>query len=345
MTEQRYTVRTVRGAVDLAPSDGYVLPHEHLLADLSPRWHGPGDGRLIETGAPRLTLETLDALRHNPQGLLRENLALSDWYVAAREAKMAAETGCAVIVDLTCEALSPQARLCRTVGERAGVHVVAGVGRYMASCLEPGELAEETASLVDRWSAEIEDGREGCPVGVIGELGVGHDFGEPERRTLAAGAEVQARYGLPMNVHLEPGSDRLAQALDVLDRAGADLSRVAISHLDARLDDEAIGLALRAGCLVEFDLFGRAPVFRFGGRYMVDDEARVAKIVELADAGHLDRILVSHDICMRHSLNHYGGYGYAHLAKHVYPAIAEQLGEPALRTISRVNPLRFLHTP
>ena len=315
------------------------------MADLSPRWSGPGAGRLIETNAPRITLETLDALHHNPQGLLRENLVLSDWYVAALEAKMAAESGCAVIVDLTCESLGPQALLCRTISERSGVHVVVSIGRYMASCLGPDELAEETISLVERWSVEAAEGREGCPIGIIGELGVGNDFSDPEQRTLEAGAEVQSRFGLPINVHLEPGSRKLAAALSVLEKAGADLSRVAISHLDTHFDNDIIGLALQAGCMVEFDLFGRAPTYRFKGRYTADDESRVAQIVELVDAGHLDRILVSQDICMRTSLTRYGGYGYSHLAQHVYPAIADRLGEQALWAISRINPLRFLHSP
>ena len=63
--------------------------------------------------------------------------------------------------------------------------------------------------------------------------------------------------GAPLIIH--PGRNPKApfEILDVLEQAGADISRTAMSHLDRTISDvdELLRLAER-GCYLEFDLFG-----------------------------------------------------------------------------------------
>ena len=63
--------------------------------------------------------------------------------------------------------------------------------------------------------------------------------------------------GAPLIIH--PGRNPKApfEILDVLEQAGADISRTAMSHLDRTISDvnELLKLAQR-GCYLEFDLFG-----------------------------------------------------------------------------------------
>ena len=63
--------------------------------------------------------------------------------------------------------------------------------------------------------------------------------------------------GAPLIIH--PGRNPRApfEILDVLEQAGADISRTAMSHLDRTISDvdELLRLAHR-GCYLEFDLFG-----------------------------------------------------------------------------------------
>ena len=58
---------------------------------------------------------------------------------------------------------------------------------------------------------------------------------------------------------IHPGRNPRApfEILDVLEQAGADISRTAMSHLDRTISniDELLRLAER-GCYLEFDLFG-----------------------------------------------------------------------------------------
>lgn len=337
-----FTVRTAAGERDLDPDDGYVLPHEHLVCDLRARWWGDGDAWTLDPPGVGVTMDALDELRHTPQATIRENLVLSDWYLAATELRPVRETGGQLVVDVTVEGLSPEPRLSRRAAELAGLRAVVAVGRYLPRSLSPAERDEPVGSLVDRWTRQVEEGVDGCTIGVIGELGVGHELGDVERRTLVAGGRVAATTGLAVNVHVEPGSSRAHEALDVLADAGAELDRVAVSHVDAAPDVTSLTKLLDRGCYAEFDLFGRAPVFRFAGRYSADDETRAEVLCELVDRGYVDRLLLSQDICMRHALRHYGGYGYAHLARHVLPVLTERLGADAVHRMTRVNPLRLL---
>lgn len=343
MTES-FPVRTAAGERILDPAEGYTLPHEHLVCDLRARWWGDGDPWTLDPPGVGVDMRSLDELRHKPQALIRENLVLSDWYLAATELRPVRDTGGQLVVDVTVEGLFPQPRLSRRAAELAGMHAVVAIGRYLPKSLSPDERQEPVESLVDRWSQQAAEGVDGCTVGIIGELGVGADLDDVERRTLVAGGRVARDTGLAVNVHIEPGSPRAHEALDILAEAGADLTKVAVSHVDAAPDIEVLTKLLDRGCYAEFDLFGRAPVFRFAGRYLADDEARAAVLVELAERGYVDQLLLSQDICMRHGLLHYGGYGYAHLARHVCPILTDRVGEAAVHRMTRVNPLRLLAT-
>jgi phosphotriesterase-related protein len=47
----------------------------------------------------------------------------------------------------------------------------------------------------------------------------------------------------------------------------------------------------------------------------------VNKIVALAEAGHLDQVLISLDIDTRSRLSRYGGEGYQHIIRNVVPIL------------------------
>ena len=48
---------------------------------------------------------------------------------------------------------------------------------------------------------------------------------------------------------------------------------------------------------------------------------KIANILELISAGHLDQIMLSLDICMKSHLLAYGGKGYAYLQREFLPAL------------------------
>ena len=75
------------------------------------------------------------------------------------------------------------------------------------------------------------DGRN-IKTGVIGEVGCSHPLHPEEEKTLIASAIAQKETGCPILIH--PGRDEHAPlvAIDILEKAGADLENVIMGHLD-----------------------------------------------------------------------------------------------------------------
>ena len=69
-----------------------------------------------------------------------------------------------------------------------------------------------------------------------------------------------------------------------------------------------------SGVTVEFGLFGQeASYYGLSDIDMPNDATRLRLIRALITAGHLDRVVISHDICYRTRLASFGGHGYGHI--------------------------------
>jgi len=337
-----YRIITTDGEKELDPADGYVLPHEHIIVDLRVWWDGEGSWNELDAPGNDVVPERLYDVLHRPQGICRENLVLSDWYLAAKELSFARESGCQLVVDLSTVGLDPVPHLGSKAARLAGVYLTVGTGRYLNDALGSEERGRSVEELVEEWSLALEQGIDGCRVGIIGEIGTGQEIVPEERRSLLAAAQVQKKSGLGINVHVHPYARRGLEALAILDRAGADLSKVALSHLDAEIDVVWLKQILATGCYAEFDLFGTGPFWQIGDRGFSSDEQRMAAVAELCEAGYSEQLLLSHDICMKNSLRRYGGWGYGHLGERVFPVLEERLGKGMLWRLTRINPLEFL---
>ncbi|HEX6444112.1 MAG TPA: hypothetical protein VF053_03415 [Streptosporangiales bacterium] len=335
-------VRTVAGVRRFDPDAGHVLPHEHIWIDLRVWWERDDPWGLHDE--PPLE-RALDEVRRRPQATVRENLVLADWYLAAAELGEAREHGCQLVVDLTVDGLDPRPSIAIKAANLAGLDLVVGVGRYLAEALPPRELDRSVGELVDEWVRRAEEGIDGATVGVIGEIGTGEQLAPPEITSLRAAARTQQATGLAINVHVHPYARTALDALRILDAEGADLGRVAISHCDAMTDTDWLLSLLATGCYVEFDQLGTGPSRLIQDRGYPSDEDRLDLVERLVDAGHADRLLLSHDICMRNSLRRYGGWGYAHLGATLLPRMRDRLGEELAARITAHNPLRLLSYP
>jgi len=73
------------------------------------------------------------------------------------------------------------------------------------------------------------------------------------------------------------------------------------------------------------------------------DAERLNQIIQLIGEGHLNQILMSHDIWIKIELTHFGGHGYAHILKNVIPLMREKsIPEEFIHTITVENPGRIL---
>ena len=73
------------------------------------------------------------------------------------------------------------------------------------------------------------------------------------------------------------------------------------------------------------------------------EERIVQAICELLARGHVERILLSQDVCHDSQLTRYGGNGYVYLAETFLPRLrAAGVSDDEIRTITVDNPRRLL---
>lgn len=341
-------IRTVTGdrpAGDFAA----VMVHEHLLYDIAPPGAPAcGAGSAI---TPQNRWQIDYRSNENPA-----NARQQDWRVAAGELAAFRRDGGDLIVDQTVIGLKRDPRGLRDAARAASCAVVAATGTYTAPYLDAATRAADTDTLAARFVAEIRDGIDGSGIraGLIGEIGCSWPLEAVERRALQAAAQAARVTGAGISVH--PGRDARApfEIVDILGGSGADLSRVALCHMDRTYPEgrDIGGLGPRAlaqtGVMVEWDFFGIET-----SHYWMDpevelptDRGRLRAIRRLIDAGLGAHILVSQDICTRTRTRAFGGHGYGHLLRNVVP-LMHRLGfcAPEVFDLIRFNPLRLLALP
>jgi phosphotriesterase-related protein len=314
-------VQTVLGPVEsheLGPS----LVHEHLLLGLA-CWFEPPRNPARQFLADATVTASLRGLLASDPYHCRDNLLLTDCRLAADELGHFSALGGRTVVDLTTRSIGPFPAQLAEIARASGLNIVAGAGFYVARS-HPAWVGEASVErLADFMLQEILVGIDetGVRAGIIGELGVSSTIAPDEIKVLRAAALAQRQTGLAINVHL-PIFERLGHAvLDLLDAAGADLTRVVLSHLDESLDADYVKSLARRGAFVELDTFGSEFSFDESGEHEPSDWQRIDLLMELLDAGLAKRVLVSQDICNKIHLLQYGGYGYAHLLRTIVPRL------------------------
>ncbi len=366
---ERY-VMTVLGPV--APEDlGPTITHEHLLVDMTQsetsvanllmrsetgsKWtRADAAGWQFGEGAPGTTASYL--------GRWQEELRLDNYYDVVRnwffygEFRLTSIEDC--IYDATSVGLSRDPAGLREVSRATGVHIVMGGGYYEKAWHPPDMDDLDEDELYRRIRRDIVDGvgDEGIDGGVrsghIGEVGMSYPRTDNEDKALRAAVRAHIDTGLVMSIH--PGKDPNGpiDALNRITELGADTSKVIFCHCDSRpLLPYPVGFAeelwrplAEAGSYLQFDLFGWEDSTRQAGTVdAVNDAGRVNMIMEVAEAGYEDQILVSHDIVMKHWLSKYGGWGVEHIMRSVVPLMRRKgLSDELVQKILVANPARAL---
>jgi predicted metal-dependent phosphotriesterase family hydrolase len=150
---------------------------------------------------------------------------------------------------------------------------------------------------------DLEVGIDGTDVraGIIGEIGCLDHISGIEERVFRAAARAHLHTGATITTHAAwypTGGDQL----DILCEEGVDPRRVIIGHCDFYPDPAYHEAIAARGAWVQFD--------RVGGRVPFEWDRRVRWILNLVERGYLDRLLLSHDVCLQSDLRAYGGTGY-----------------------------------
>jgi predicted metal-dependent phosphotriesterase family hydrolase len=298
-------VQTVTGPVDAADL-GRTLIHEHVLIDM------------------------YEASLNSAGVLLDEAMAIEE--LAAFRA-----AGGVTLVDQTTLGLHPDLEGLRRISLATGVRIIAGTGLYWHR-FRPAWVDDlDEAALTERFVGELTEGTGPSRVraGIIGEVATGHrSIDEVEARALRAAARASTATGVPVATHAIFTAIGLQQ-LDLLEEAGADPGRVLIGHGDTNPALDYHLAVLGRGAWLGFDTVGQTD--------KASDDWRADRLRDLVDRGHLDRILISSDVCKRPALKAFGGGGYAFLFEDFLPRLrARGFGERELDVLLVDNPRRYL---
>ena len=318
------------------------FPHEHIFWDL--KVYLPKDLDENDPDDPRnrkICLENLSQIRAKFQHYTH-NITQQDIEVAVRELEWFREAGGRTICDCTVRGIHPDAAKAKEASRRSGVHVVLGTGYYCHNSLTDKENKLDRFQKAEHILHDLQEGFEGTDVkaGFI-KVGVESIHADADRESLAAAAIAQKQTGAAILIH-QPGIEHQSQEIfEVLTANGGDLSRTVMCHCDPRLPDhDAIDAMAKAGAYISFDFFGLDGVL---GKtlFLPTDKDRIFSVLEQIERGNLDKLLFSHDTVYKTMLRQFGGYGYAHLQRDVWPLmLANGYTQDVLNHISIENPAR-----
>lgn len=282
---------------------GITMYHEHLTIDLSKQKNDP-DARL------------------SGQALLED----------LKEIKKA---GVKTIVELTNIGMGRDIERLKFLAAEFDFNIIASTGFYKEPYLPDFFYQKSKSELAELMISEIKDGIAGTDIkaGVIGEVGTSQEITAAEKKLLQAAALAQQETGVPIITHLTLGSCGFEQ-LEILKTAGADLNKVALSHLDLADDiDYVLELAAR-GVFIGIDTIGKL-------KYQ-SDQFRVSLVKALIEAGFKDQILISTDITRLSHLKANGGHSYQYLFEEFIPKLkAAALTRKEIEGILINNPAKL----
>lgn len=256
-----HAINSVGGKLPLADL-GRTLMHEHVMVGVPGWFLDNRRPRFVRDEALARTIDAFAELKHH---------------------------GVRTVVDPCPMDLGRDVTFSAEVAQAAGINIVCATGVYheaMSGAWAMRPLAvEEVAEIFIR---EIEDGigETGIKAGLVKIATGGATPTEFERKMITAAGMAARATGVPVLSHTEDcccGHDQL----DILGEQGVDAARVLVGHCDAKdAADYQNSLAAR-GAYVGLD--------RFGSDLIVPDEVRIRNLMQMVGAGHIDRVVVSHD--------------------------------------------------
>jgi predicted metal-dependent phosphotriesterase family hydrolase len=305
-------VQTVLGPIE--PSTlGFTLPHEHTQIAL---WH-------IES-------------RWDYWQLTRDRAVILEELARYRAA------GGRGLVDLTLPGVGRDPAWLRDISDASGLHVVMGCGWYRTAYYPPATRIDQRSvdDLADELVGEIEDGIGETRVrpGIIGEIGTDKPWVSPaEERVHRAAARAARRTGLAITTHGVLSDVGLAQ-LRIFEDEGLDPARVIIGHADSYPVLDHYLAIIDRGANLEFDFLGMPWKAEQRG-----EDRTVDRLLELLAHGHVDRILLSQDVCHDTQLKRFQGNGYTYLTDIFLPRLRSAgVTDLDIETMTVANPRRLL---
>ena len=308
-------VMTVLGPIDPGAL-GFALHHEHVFCRTDPAIVPDPDLWLDEPDAARQELELFFA------------------------------AGGRAVVDMSPDDYGRDTSTMLQIAAHSPVHLIVVTGSHKDQFAAPyrARLGDhDVDAIVARNLRELHEGTDGTRVraGLVKAGSSLDTITEVEDRVLRAAARTAVVSGAPISTHTERGTMALEQVA-IMTAEGADPSRIILGHLDFQLTDMPyLRDVLATGAYVSFDQWSKV-------KY-ASDEDRARVLFELADAGHLDQLLVSGDLARKsYQLSYGGDPGFAYFCDRVPLTLMDAgFDAPSVKCLFIDNPARALtiHPP
>jgi len=338
-------VQTVLGTID--PSQvGATTTHEHLIINFSMMLRPPPGNISREMCHEPVTMENLGWIRQFCYSNL-DNLLVLDETTATEEARLYKSNGGGTIVDATTIGIGRNPTALTRISRESGVNIVMGAGYYVESAQIDAVRNMDEQAIQENIIKELTVGVDDTEIkaGIIGEIGCTWPLEDNERKVLRAAAKAQAKTGAAILIHPGRHQEAPKEILEELNKAGANLSRVIMGHLDRTVDSFAVLSEIADyGCVLEWDLFGvEISYYQPADFDMPNDVQRLDYIRSMMDKGLSDRIVLAQDICTKHRLSKYGGHGYGYILEHIVPRMRLRgFSEEDINALIVGNPTRML---
>ena len=175
------------------------------------------------------------------------------------------------------------------LSQKSGMRIICTTGAYFEAegntyTFRNLPVEEITAIYVQ----EIEEGINGTPIkaGAVKIATGANQVSEYERKLVIAAARAAKITGVPLISHTQNATCGHDQ-IDMVTGEGCCAGQLLVGHSDGTTDFEYQKSLAERGAYVGFD--------RFGISLFQPDEVRVQNILKLKEAGHLERVIMSHD--------------------------------------------------
>ena len=301
------SVMTVTGPID--PSQlGVTYAHEHLLGE-PPDW-------------------SPDQQDHD--------LIMLSFEAAVKELETFKLADGQSIVEMSPSDYNRRPTQLRDLSIATGVHIIMTTGLHKEAYSHPFTSESTVDALAASFTRDVVNGvgETGVRAGVVKAATSFNTITPGEEKVLQAAARTHLTTAVPISTHTQNGTMGLEQ-LAIFKSQGVNLSRVAIGHVDRKLEYDYHKAILDSGAYLIYDQISKE-------KYVPDRE-RIALLIRLVSEGYGDRIMLAGDFGRAsYWTANGGGPGLTYILWRFVPwLIAEGMSKEAARAMLTDNPARF----
>jgi predicted metal-dependent phosphotriesterase family hydrolase len=300
-------VMTVTGPIE--PSQlGITYAHEHLLGS-PPEWSADREDQ-------DLIMQSVEA--------------------AMKELALFKHAGGQAIVEMSPADYNRSPDRLRALSAATGVHIIMTTGLHKDAYSHPLTANATVDSLAAQFIRDVTEGagETGVRAGVVKAATSLNTITPGEEKVIRAAARTHLATGVPISTHTQNGTMGLEQ-LALFKREGVDLSRVALGHVDRKLEYDYHKALLDTGVYLIYDQISKE-------KY-VPDRDRIKLLLRLVAEGHGNRIMLSGDFArVSYWTTSGGGPGLSYILWRFVPwLVAEGMPREAIHAMLVSNPAQF----